>query len=172
MIDEKLSWCEHINSLTKKISSLTGIIFRQRMHLPSYCKKNIYYSLAYSHIVYGILLCGNSPTSIPNPLVIRVNSLLRTFQGKRRSFTVARLYQEYNTLPVFELCKFYVRKLMHSSMYDHLNVPTVICDLFTKETAIHSHCTRFRSNSYHIPANVNRHYRIYWAYNVGKSYST
>ena len=46
-------------------------------------------------------------------------------------------------------------------MYDHSNVPTVICDLFTKETAIHSHCTRFRSNSYHIPANVNRHSIVY-----------
>ena len=83
-------------------------IFTQRMHLPNYCKKNIYYSLAYSHIVDGILLYGNSPKSILNPLVIRVNSLLRALQGKRRSFPVGHLYQEYNTLPVFELYKFYV----------------------------------------------------------------
>ena len=128
IIDEKLSLrSEHINSLTKKISDLTGIIFRQRMHLPNYCKKNIYYSLVYSHIVYGILLYGNSSKSALNPLVIRVNSLLRALQGKRRSYPVAHLYQEYNTLPVFELYTFYVAKLMHSCMYDHLIMPTVMC---------------------------------------------
>ena len=91
-IDEKLTWNDHINDLIKKIASLTGIVYRQRTHLPRSSKRDIYFSLADSHIVHGILVYANSCKFRLKALTTRVNSLLRALQGKKRSTPVADLY--------------------------------------------------------------------------------
>ena len=39
LIDENLSWSDHIDCLTNKISSIIGIMYRNRHLLPLHCKK-------------------------------------------------------------------------------------------------------------------------------------
>lgn len=59
-IDKCLNWCQHIDTLCKKLNSAYYAINRVKDSFPAKSLLNIYYSLAYSHIAYNILLWGTS----------------------------------------------------------------------------------------------------------------
>ena len=58
-LDNKLSWKKHTNTLLKKIKQNTTLLLISNKFLNKHCKKNIYYSHIYSHIIYGLSLWGN-----------------------------------------------------------------------------------------------------------------
>ena len=110
-IDEKLTWKEHISHLINKVKSLIGILYRRRHLLPPNCKRNIYFAIIYSSLVYGIEVYANTYKSYLNPLIIKCNCLLRLVQNESRMRRVIDLYKTYNTLPVDLLFKLYIMKL-------------------------------------------------------------
>jgi hypothetical protein len=146
IIDDKLNWVEHIKSLTNKVSSLIGIMYRNKNWLPSYCKRNIYFALVYSNLVYGIEVYGNATLSNLEPLIKKCNNLLRVLQNKPRRTHLFELYSNFTTLPVNLLFKLFTMKLIHRCLYDVSNVPCVISNLFTRGLTIHSHNTRQKNS--------------------------
>ena len=54
LVDEHLSWGEHINGVSKKISKGIGITTLLRNSMGRDLLVNLYYSLVYSHLIYGI----------------------------------------------------------------------------------------------------------------------
>ena len=58
IIDEHLSWSDHINCLSTKLSRAIGVINRMKNCLPCYILKTLYYSMFACHLNYGILLWG------------------------------------------------------------------------------------------------------------------
>ena len=58
-LDNKLSWKKHTNTLLMKIKQNTTLLQISNKFLTKHCKKNIYYSHIYSHIIYGLSLWGN-----------------------------------------------------------------------------------------------------------------
>ena len=64
-IDEKLNFKPHVEDVLKKLSSVSGIIWRSKNSIPRHILKLIYLSLANSYMSYGILAWGRcSLTSI------------------------------------------------------------------------------------------------------------
>ena len=64
------------------------------------------------------------------------------------------LYTNYNTVQIYSLYKLCICKLMHSVIYNCDSIPTVITDLFTLNTAIHSHYTR-SFNQFHVQGSIS-----------------
>ena len=60
-VDCTLSWRDHIDLATKKLSTLCYLIRNIKPYLSSSTLKMIYYSLFHSIMSYGIILGGNSP---------------------------------------------------------------------------------------------------------------
>ena len=58
VIDEKLSWEDHISYLIKKLRSISGALCRIRHSVPVELYKRIYESLFESHLAYGISVWG------------------------------------------------------------------------------------------------------------------
>ena len=58
VIDEKLSWDDHICYLIKKLRSISGALCRIRHSVPAELYKNIYLALFESHLTYGISVWG------------------------------------------------------------------------------------------------------------------
>ena len=50
ILDEKLDWCAHIEYLTKKLRSATGVLCRIRHSIPKQYYRNLYFSLFKSHL--------------------------------------------------------------------------------------------------------------------------
>ena len=60
LIDEHLNWKEHISNVTKKISRGVGIVCKLRLCMSTALLRTIYYSLVYSHLIYGIHVWGSA----------------------------------------------------------------------------------------------------------------
>ena len=58
MLDENLTWKSHIEMVAKKISKVTGILYRLKNIFPENVLFVLYNSLTVSYINYGLLLWG------------------------------------------------------------------------------------------------------------------
>ena len=59
-IDKNLNWASHIQHINSKISKNLGILFRLRHFLTLNTLKQMYYSLIYHYLHYGIMRWGNT----------------------------------------------------------------------------------------------------------------
>ena len=59
-VDKQLSWQHHIQSIVKKLTKARDIISKLRHYAPSSILRNVYFSIAYSHLLYGITTWRNS----------------------------------------------------------------------------------------------------------------
>jgi hypothetical protein len=69
VIDECLTWCEHLCLITKKIIKCTAIISKIRHFTNLNSLKLIYYALVYPYFAYGNLIWGNTYKSRIQKLV-------------------------------------------------------------------------------------------------------
>ena len=141
-LDDNLNWSHHIRKLTDKVRTLTGILYRKKYVIGSQCRKNLYFSLIYSSLIYCIEIYGSAKRKYLNPLIIKCNSLLRSLQDRTRFDHVKDLYITYNTLPVHLLYKLFLLKLMHRFIYCRQSLPDVISKLFCSNIDVHSYNTR------------------------------
>ena len=64
ILDENLSWKEHVNKIANKISITNGILCRIKRSVPIFTLRLIYNSLIFSHLNYGQLLWGCNITRL------------------------------------------------------------------------------------------------------------
>jgi len=143
-INEKLTWAEHIDYLIGKVSSLSGILYRNKIFLPSNCKRNIYFALIHSNITYCIEVYANVSNSVIHPLIVKCNRLLRSLQIKPRTTPLFELYSAYNTLPIDLLFEYYTLKFMHKSIHNSQSMPINVQNWFVRGSTLHSHNTRHK----------------------------
>ena len=63
VIDHHLSWHDNIDYVCDKVSRSINIMTKVKCYLGKHCLISIYYSLVYSHLIYGCSLWGNNPLS-------------------------------------------------------------------------------------------------------------
>ena len=64
VLDCNLSWKNHIDFVTAKLSKVIGILYKLKNVYPEQALLSIYYSLFQSHINYGLLLWGKKNRQI------------------------------------------------------------------------------------------------------------
>ena len=94
LIDENLTWKEHISHVNKKISRALFSIKQVKNVLPKQCLKTLYYSLIHSHLSYGILVWGNATQS-----ALRQTTLLQ----KRAIRLINKAKYNSHTDPLFRI---------------------------------------------------------------------
>ena len=115
-IDEHLSFKTHIDFLISKLNSIRGMIYSRRAYLPDSCRMNLYFSLVYSRLQYGIEVYGFTNKNIIESLHVACNRVLRSLQCVSRYSSVKSLYISYNTLPISLLCNMYICKFIFRSL--------------------------------------------------------
>ena len=63
IIDENLTWEQHIKALSKKLASCTGSLNRIIQFLPKNMHKELYYTLFESYLAYGVTVWGKASKS-------------------------------------------------------------------------------------------------------------
>jgi len=154
IIDDQLNWTDHIKHVTSKVSSMIGIMYRNNHFLPPYCKKNIYFALIHSVLIYCIEVYANVNKSQLKPLIIKCNRLLRLLQNKPRRTHAYELYALYNTLPVDFLFQFYTMNFIHKCSFNPSTMPCVVSGWFVRGSRNHSHNTRHKDN-FVLQSNLN-----------------
>ena len=85
LIDSQLTFKQHIASVVKKVSRVTGLMYRIRNCVDNQTLKMIYYSLIYSHLLYGIPIWGNADDVHISPLYILQKKAIRLILNKDKS---------------------------------------------------------------------------------------
>ena len=146
IIDEFITFKEHIDHLVNKLKQYCGIFYQFRSRLPKKCLRTIYFAMIHSHLNYGVAIYGNTTTSQLEPLLKINNKILRILQSKPLKTPVEQLYNNYNTLQITELRDYNILCLVHKFIHNLQDLPEIYHSYFTFNSEIHSYNTRTSSN--------------------------
>ena len=154
-MDEHLNWKKQIANVTKKISRGIGILAKLRSYLDPKLLRNIYYSIVYSHLSYGVEAWGSaSPTDLEKILILQKKAV-RILTGNKyfqiygeEPTPLPRSEPLFKTLEILkfeDIFKISIAKFIYSTL-DREN-PAVFWEWFTYSHLIHNHAT---SSSTHV----------------------
>ena len=86
IIDDKLSWSQHINYLVGKLKCSIGALNRIKNYVPDKVLIDLYYTLFESHLTYGISIWGGVPSTKLEKLFILQKQCIRSLFGDTESY--------------------------------------------------------------------------------------
>ena len=76
IMDDKLSWADHINYVCLKLSQVAGVIFKTRTLLSHHARMLIYHSLVGSKLRYGLICWATAPKYLLNKVNVIHNKII------------------------------------------------------------------------------------------------
>lgn len=146
--DDKLSFKEHINAVACKINRVNGMLYRRRQLIPDRCRRDLFFSLVHSNILYGIEVYGSATASHLRPLQVALNRSLRTLQFQSRHCSTKALYDYYKILPLGLQYKLSIGKLIYKCLYFNGTMSNTVRDMFKPSIPPHSYLTRQSMTNY------------------------
>ena len=164
IIDNNLSWKQHIDHVAIKISRTVGLICKLQHFLPRHTLLTIYKSLVTPYLTYGLTAWGQAYKSYLEKLLKLQKRALRFIYFSERNQHAIPLFIDAGVLTL----KFLYYELLANLMFEirHRNVPGNIQDLFQDISDIHSYNTRssvsnnFYTQSSRLSIQVNSFSRI------------
>ena len=164
IIDNNLSWKNHIDHVAIKISRTIGLICKLRHFLPRHILLTIYRSLVTPYLTYGLIAWGQACKSHLEKLLKLQKRALRFIYFSERNQHTIPLFIDAGVLPLKSL---YYELLAHL-MFEirHKNAPGNIQALLQDISDIHSYNTRssasnnFYTHSSRLSIQVNSFSRI------------
>ena len=143
-LDKNLSFDYHINQLSKKLSRANGILAKLRHFTPKDTLVSVYYSIFYSHILYGCPVW--SLTSVNNLQIISVlqKKCLRIINFAQFNSHTNKLFFDNKIIKLEDIIKLQLMKLVFD--FKHKNLPDELSNLFRLNSEINSYYTRNVSN--------------------------
>ena len=129
IVNDKLDWSPHISRVSRKLASITGVLYNLRNYIPQdlNLKKSIYFSLVNSYINYGITVWGSGGDKARlQPIFVSQKKCVRSlFKISRTSKHVKghtkSTFDECSILAVHDL--YFVRLLTETFELLSTNVP-------------------------------------------------
>ena len=84
-IDDKLNWSAHIKNLSLQLAKSCTMFFHLRDFVTDDTLGMLYYSLVYSHLIYGITAQGTAHQHKLHEIEVKLNNIVRTIT-KTKSF--------------------------------------------------------------------------------------
>ena len=120
-IGNKLNFQEHIKHLEKKVSRSVGILSKLKNYLPTHALFKLYHTLVHSHLLYGLVVWGNTYPTYLSKLITLQNKALRIVTKSGWYQNVLPLYQKFNLLNLQNLHKFETAKFIHNQINQRLS---------------------------------------------------
>lgn len=116
-IDEHLKWDAHLQHINNKITKNIGILFKLRHYLPLSTLKQLYYTLIYPYLTYGLMCWGTAYQTRLNKIKISQNNGIPIifFASKRESSTP--YFTLLEILRLENIFKLKIGSLVHKIQY-------------------------------------------------------
>ena len=162
IIDEHLSWKNHITHISAKLSRSIGILSRLKYILPFNVLKMLYNSIIVPHLNYCNVIWGHTFKSYLEKLYLLQKRAIRIITKSDYRLPAGPLFVKLGVLPVYELIKFHTLLFMFKLQNE--NFPSIPSIKFILNSDIHSYSTRQRNNL-RLPRNrttraCNSFYRV------------
>ena len=153
-IDHNLTWKAHINYISKKISKSIGIISKLRHYVDLPTIKQVYYSLVYPYLQYGISVWGNTYKTRLSHLNKLNNKAIRIMTFSHFQAHAPPLFRDLHILQLSDINYLYLALFMHN--YVNKNLPEAFNDYATPASDMHNYNTRHASkNLFVLPSSTN-----------------
>ena len=120
VICSNLSWKNHINLISNKISKSLGIINRLKLIFSQNILKNLYYSLIYPYLNYCLLAWGNCSKTHLRCLTRCQNSFVRIYLNLNRFEHISEYFKIINILTIDQL--FVIKSMLFLYKLINLNL--------------------------------------------------
>ena len=140
IIDNKLTWSDHIIYIKNKISKSIGIIHKTRNFLTKNTLRNLYYTFVYPYLIYCVEIWGNTNDIHLDPLIKIQKKGIRAITFSHHLDSTAPLFHNLNILNFKKLVTQRIALLMFKYHIGSLPVP--ISNLFSINSNRHNYYTR------------------------------
>lgn len=153
ILDEHLTWNEHMKKIAPQLKAAAGLIYRLRKTLDQDKLKLLYYAYFHSHMCYLSSFWGISNTKLMKKVSVLQNGVLKTILGVNRRFPTKLLFSKIDVLPLEVL----IKSNLVTIIYNHLTNKKPLNTEMVLNNQIHSYGTRIASN-FMIPTISTTHY--------------
>ena len=161
IIDNKLSWKEHISHVCGNAAKGVGIISKVRKYVNKSTLLELYYSFIYPYLTYCNHVWGLSCNSYMNALVKLQKRAVRIISGVHPRTPTDPLFTNLKLLKCDEINKFLIGRFMYRIYIDDI---TLFNSMFIKNVQVHNYDTRQKEH-YHLPCFKTRLGKINLRYN-------
>lgn len=147
IIDENLTWKNHIEGITKTISRNIGIINKLKFFIPERILYTLYCSLVLPYINYGILIWGKACKTYLEKIHKLQKWAVRIISNSHYRSHSGPLFHKYNILNVYNTYELEAGVFMYNFFKNLL--PKSFNDFFTTRSEVHGYLTRNRNNYSH-----------------------
>ena len=145
-IDEHLKWDAQLQHINNKITKNIGILFKLRHYVPISTLKQLYYTLIYPYLTYGLMSWGTAYQTKLNKIKVSQNNCIRCifFANKRESPTP--YFTLLEILKLENIFKSKIGALVHKIQYQKKETPPALYDSVQPASAVHNYTTWYATN--------------------------
>ena len=154
-IDNKLSWAEHINHISRKVSKSIGIIIKARKSFDNDTLFNLYNALILPHISYCIQVWGTAASVHIERLHVLQKKIVRIICGVHPRTHTQPLFQLLHLLNINQIRDYFVAIFMYKMKNNMM--PAHFGQMFISAWEIHNYPTKFAErNSLYVHVVPNK----------------
>ena len=139
-IDNRLNWIEHIKCISRIIAKGTGIIIKARKAFESETLLNLYNSLIFPHLSYGIHVWGTAASVNLNRLHVFQIKIVRIIFGVHPRTHTEPFFKAMNILDIGQIRDYSIALFMYKMSNGML--PSMFEIMFIQTSDVHSYPTR------------------------------
>ena len=128
LLDENITWRNHIASIESKVSKNLGILYKARTYLNINSTKQLYFSFIHSYLSYGNIAWASTNKSKLNTLHRRQKHASRIIYFKDKNTHAKPLLKKLNALNIYQLNVYQVLLFMHKVKNN--SIPNVFKNAF------------------------------------------
>ena len=141
LIDDCLTWKNHIDCVSKTISRNIGVMNKLKHFVPTRILHALYCTLVLPYLNYGMLIWGDTCKSYLDKLIKLQKWAIRTVSNSHYRSHTGPIFAKYNVLTVTDM---HILWNWARSCTETLsmNLPSSFKNYFTKRSEVHNYLTR------------------------------
>ena len=146
LIDNKLSWKQHINHVNLKVPKGLTILYKLRNYVSEQILRMLYFSIIQPHIDYGLLIWGNATTTNIKPIKKKIEKAVRIISFKKKLSPTDPLFDKLKIFSFEKQRIFNIANFMWK--ITNKETPDTITSLFSIRTRVYGD----NNYKYHLPS--------------------
>ena len=156
-IDEHLKWDTQLQHINNKLTKNVGILFKLRHYMPINALKQLYYTLIFPYLNYGLMSWGTACQTKLRKIKVSQNNCLRCIFFVNKRENPAPYFTLLGILKLESIFKLKIASLVHKIQFQKKETPRALYDLVQLASDVHNYNTRYATNQnlYRPPSRTN-----------------
>jgi len=142
--DENLTFRQHADYLSKKISKSLGILYKLRYFMPQQALLILYYTLIHPYFSYGIEAWHSTNSTLTDKIFVLQKKAIRAINNLSFNHSTNEYFKSNAILKLSEQFKYQILLYMHKTLHD--GTSDLADTLSLRQEEVHQHNTRLKNN--------------------------